>query len=253
MKKKMLKLDLLGNARSSLSHAVLHLTNDSSLTIDDYKYAIRDIVHAIELLFKEKLKRVHPAFMWSSVDKYPKSDEHTVTLNRAKQRLITIAGVTFTKKHLDNIKSIKELRNEIEHYEFEIDETLAKTYIGRMLSFIFWFSNEHLGLEWEAEFKREDTWSALINIYQFFEDHVEVVENRMNKEQRWVEECPECGACTYDIDEDECVICSCSGLLFECQHCGGKYFEYQMSENTEEMCENCEYEDGYASANFEKY
>lgn len=253
MKKKMLKLDLLGNAKSSLTHAVVHLTDNNSLTIDDYKYAILDIVHSIELLFKEKLKRVHPSFMWRNVDKYPNKEAYTVTLDDAKQRLMRIAGVTFTEKHLDNIESIKKLRNEIEHYEFEIDETSAKTHIGRMLSFIFWFSNKHLDLEWESEFKREGTWSALIDIYQFFEDHVEVVEHRMNKEDRYVEECPECGACTYDMDADECELCSCDGLLFECQQCGGRFFEYQMSADIEEMCGNCEYEDGYASANFEKY
>ena len=47
MSEKVFKLDLLGNAKSSLRHAVLHLTSDKTLTIDDYKYAIRDITRRL--------------------------------------------------------------------------------------------------------------------------------------------------------------------------------------------------------------
>jgi len=236
--KKILKLDLLGNAKSSLSHAVVHLTSDDSLNIDDYKYAILDIVHSIELLFKEKLKRIHPAFMWSNVDKYPNKDAYTVTLGEAKQRLARIGGVVFSRKHLDNIESIKKLRNEIEHYEFEINENLASTYIGRMLSFIFWFSSEHLDLDWESEFKRDDTWSALINIYQFFEEHIAVVEERMFKEKRNVGECAECGAYAFDFDEGQCEMCDEKKEVEICENCGGQEFGYKMIEISEQVDEN---------------
>ncbi|MBF0595192.1 MAG: hypothetical protein HQL22_09515 [Candidatus Omnitrophica bacterium] len=64
-KESRLKLTLLENARSSLRHAVMHLPETQGIMVEDYKYAIRDIVHTIELLFKEKLQRIHPAFIWT--------------------------------------------------------------------------------------------------------------------------------------------------------------------------------------------
>jgi hypothetical protein len=250
---KKLKLNLLENARSSLQHAVFHLSENDKLTVDDYKYAILDIVHAIELLFKEKLQRVHPAFMWKNVDKYPSREAESVTIDEAKQRLIRIAKINFTEKHLDGIHLIRRIRNEIEHYEFEIDEPLAKTHIGRMLSFIIWFSSEYLELEWETGFKREDSWSALINMYQFFEEHVEIVENRMSKEQRYVEECPACGAYTFDMETEKCKMCSCSAPVFQCEKCGELCFDKSRSEIIEGWCKQCEDKDEEASANFERY
>ena len=243
---KPLKLNLLENAKSSLHHAVLHLSDKKIITVDDYKYAIRDVVHAIELLFKEKLKRVHPAFMWRDVDKYPNEEAYTVTIDEAKNRLAKIANVNFTQKHKENIESIKKLRNEIEHYEFEIDETLAKTHIGRMLSFIFWFSGEHLELGWEYEFKKDDSWLALISIHQFFEEHVEVVEARMINENRNVTDCPSCGGYTFDFDEEECEICGENLRIERCENCERQEFEYKLIDyyngpccNLKKICKWC--------------
>ncbi|MCK5288804.1 MAG: hypothetical protein KAJ79_07025 [Candidatus Omnitrophica bacterium] len=246
---KVLKLNLLENAKSSLRHAVLHLSKNRESTVDDYKYAISDVVHAVELLFKEKLKRIHPAFMWQKVERYPDKGENTVSLKEAIQRLARIANVKFTKKHLDNVKSIKEIRNKIEHYEFEIDEKLAKTYIGRILSFIFWFSQEQLSLDWEDDFKNDESWYSLVSMYQFFEEHVAVVEERMFKEQRHVTDCPECGAYTFDFDLERCEMCGERNEVGECEDCGSLEFEYKIVEVdkqvdehdfiTQRLCESC--------------
>ena len=56
MKNKIIKFNLLENAKSSLRHSVTRLRSEDEMTVDDYKYAVLDILHSIELLFKEKLK-----------------------------------------------------------------------------------------------------------------------------------------------------------------------------------------------------
>ena len=238
-KNKIIKFNLLENAKSSLHHAVSHLTNEDEITTADYKYAILDIAHSIELLFKEKLKRVHPAFMWKNIDRYPDKKEYTVTLDSAKNRLVRIACVKFTDKHTKNLESIKKLRNEIEHYEFEREIEVIKSHIGRMMSFIFWFSEEYLELKWEEEFKKDDSWWSLINMYQFFEEHVAVVEERMFKEKKAVTDCIECGAYTFDLDEESCQMCGESQHVDECENCGQRYVANEIHEYTEQVAQDC--------------
>jgi hypothetical protein len=243
---KVLKLDLLGNAKSSLRHAVEHLTSTTELSTDNYKFAITSIVHAIELIFKEKLKRVHPAFMWRNVDKYPNKEAHTVSINEALRRLIKIADVKLENPQAINIESIKKLRNEIEHYEFEIVEQTAKTHIGRMLSFIFWFTYDYLELDWETEFKKDDSWSEILDIYDFFMEHVVVIENRMAKEDSNVTDCPNCGGYTFDLDEGECAICDEKEQVEACENCKRLELSYKMIDydngpymQSERLCEWC--------------
>jgi hypothetical protein len=246
---KELKLNLIENAKSSLRHAVLHLSEDVGVNVDDYKYAINDLAHVVELLFKEKLKRVNPAFLWSNIDKYPSKEAFKVTLDEARQRLIKIAGIIFPDKHIENLKEIKNIRNQIVHYEFEINEKIAKTYIGRILSFVFWFAYEHLELDWETEFKKEDSWGPLTSMHQFFEEHISVIEERMHKEKKSVTECPDCGAYAFDLDEEECQMCGEKHKVEECTNCGSMGIEFKMIEGfrweceeycvVEKLCEMC--------------
>jgi len=73
-----IKFDLISNAKDSLIHAVNHLTNPAGQTDGDFKIAIKDMYHVIELLLKEKLRQIHPAFIWTNIDKYPSDDTVTV-------------------------------------------------------------------------------------------------------------------------------------------------------------------------------
>ncbi len=68
----MLKFSLVENALDSLEHA-----NDD-LQTGDYKRVILDLAHAAELLLKERLRIIHPAFVLSNIDKYPSQHAHTV-------------------------------------------------------------------------------------------------------------------------------------------------------------------------------
>ncbi len=143
------KFNLIENALDSLEHAIEHL---NSINKDDrvgtFKRVILDLSHTEELLFKERLRRIHPAFVLSDVDKYPSSAAHTVTAAEALKRLQRIGGIEFEDADQSALKTIREKRNEIKHYEFEINEGEAKVIIGNVLSFIFRFSCDELDLDW---------------------------------------------------------------------------------------------------------
>ena len=70
-----IQFNLLDNARDSLRQAVELLALDE---IGSHharlKHSITASAHCIELLLKERLRRINPAFVWENVDKY--QDKH---------------------------------------------------------------------------------------------------------------------------------------------------------------------------------
>jgi len=134
--KEPVKFDLIENARDSLRHAVDHLTGAGKPGPGDLKRAIRDIAQVVELLLKERLRRIHQAFVWENVDKYPLSDSPTVSAEKAVTRLQHLGGIILPEKSRKTIVAARTLRNAIEHFEFSLDLQEARGIVGRLLSFI---------------------------------------------------------------------------------------------------------------------
>ncbi len=60
------KLTLVENAFDSLEHAISHLNAmPKAPTAGTFKRIILDLSHVAELLFKERLRQIHPAFILS--------------------------------------------------------------------------------------------------------------------------------------------------------------------------------------------
>jgi hypothetical protein len=101
------KLSLIENALYSLEHAISHLnTLPKTPTAGTFKRIILDISHVAELLFKERLRQIHPAFIFSDVDKYPLKTAHTITASDALQRLQKIGEVEFKDSDKSALKTI---------------------------------------------------------------------------------------------------------------------------------------------------
>lgn len=214
-----IKFDLIENAKDSLAHAVEHFTKRKKPAAGDLKRAILDVAHVVELLLKERIRRIHPAFMWENIDKYPSLQAQTIGTNRSVSRLWNLESIALPEDSIKTLKICREIRNSIEHYEFEIEFKKARVIVGRMLSFIFYFSKSHLGLDLEADFKRGRRWSALIEIFEFWEAHRDTVERQLLESEENVCECPACGAITYDLSEEECAFCGHYEERVECEIC----------------------------------
>ena len=93
----------------ALSRAIL-AEKDST----QWKYAILNLVQAIELSLKELLRRQHPSLIYKDVDK----QTETVSLKFARSRLEQIAGIKFEKTDLDSIQTASE-------YELSLIPTLT--------------------------------------------------------------------------------------------------------------------------------
>jgi len=234
-KYKVKKFTLIDNARDSLNHAVDHLTKEK-LLLGDLKCALRDVSHVVELLIKERLYRVHPAFVWQNVDKYPRDEENTVGVQQAVERLSKIAGLILKSDEIMVINRCKKIRNEIEHYEFILDEKEVKVIIGKVLSFIISFSIKHLSVDFENEFKSDDRWKTLLDLYEFWEAHSKSVRDDLESKNIPYCECPSCYADTFNLAIDQCALCGHIEQEVECEKCGDSVWESNS--------ETLEFEDG---------
>jgi hypothetical protein len=205
-----IQFDLLTNAKDSLRQAI-HLiawkdigpTNHARL-----KHAIINAAHSIELLLKERLRQVHPAFVWEKVDEYPKLDKRTVTVDSAVSRLRAIAAVNISEDDERILKSLRVTRNAIEHYQWSTTEREAKTIIGNAISFALTFAAEHLGTNLESDFKRDDTWRELLSeLNEFTYAHGKRIAARYERESKFTVYCDQCGVDSVPWNGGSCELC----------------------------------------------
>ncbi|OGF57669.1 MAG: hypothetical protein A2497_00380 [Candidatus Firestonebacteria bacterium RifOxyC12_full_39_7] len=238
-----ISFSMIENAEDSLAHAIFHLTGEKSPTKKDFKRAILDTSHAVELLLKERLKVIHPAFVLEDIDKYPSKEASTVNVDLAIKRIKNICNLSIPEDMIKIVKRCRKIRNEIEHYEVNITKKEAEAVIGNMLSFIFDFAEKYLGLNLEKKFKKdEDMWEKLIVIHEFCEKHVRICEGKLFDKKILVDYCPYCGRQTFNVDSEKCEFCGHEEEMFECASCGGKYFMEEKSEKNEEgdpLCSEC--------------
>lgn len=172
------------------------------------KHAITNAAHSIELLLKERLRQVHPAFVWENIDKFPSLKARTVTVDAAISRLKNICGVMFDKQDEENLLSLRTTRNAIEHYQWRATEKEAKIIVGNALSFAFSFAIEQLGTDLEADFKQDDTWRLLIEeSYDFARVHGGRLESKLKGNGEYPSCCDACGELTVSMRGGSCELC----------------------------------------------
>nr|WP_319394936.1 hypothetical protein [uncultured Desulfobacter sp.] len=247
------KFNLINNALDSLEHAIGHLTNGAGISVGDYKRVIIDLSHVAELLFKERLRIIHPAFVLSDVDKYPSTTAHTINAANALKRLQKIGGVEFEDEDQAALKTIREKRNEIEHYEFFIGENEAKIVIGNVLVFIFKFSCDEIGLDWADRRLNDPSWAKLNEFAEFYEAQREHILNTIIDSEIPTLDCPICRNDTFDMNSEVCLLCGHKEEALQCAICNAEYLYSNVEYENAGLCPNCEWEDGYAAAHFEKY
>lgn len=209
MNTKDIEFTLIQNALDSIERGVellawKEVANEGSRL----KQAIQLIAHAIELLLKERLRRIHPSLIWEDVDKYPRLDARTVGVDKAIHRLENIGGISISETDSKIIKSLRDTRNAIEHFGWKTDRQEANVIIGQGLSFAIQFANSELGTDIAYLFKGDDTWEQLLQQHsQFALAHAKRIEELAMREGKLVQECSFCNAFAQDILTGACSLC----------------------------------------------
>src|ERR1700730_13813182 len=166
-----LEFDLLRNAQDSLRNAVHVLAWPDGAESEKLKQAILSVWHCAELLLKERVRRIHPGYIYQN-RRGGSSNSRTITSDRAIFLLESIGNITIDTKDKNALQECRNIRNQIEHNEFAITQKEAKVAIGKVLSFIFTFGSEQLGCNLEDEFKSDDTWKMFLEeLYEFTNEY----------------------------------------------------------------------------------
>lgn len=158
-----IEFDLLSNAQDSLERALeLVAWGDQQQDARRLKQAIQAIAHAIELLLKERLRRLHPSLIWEQVDRYPNLNARTVNSELAAQRLRSIGNIEIAAADLELLRSLRATRNAIEHFAWVTTKPEADAIVGRSLEFAFHFASMELGVDYlDYSAHRDGTYAAL--------------------------------------------------------------------------------------------
>lgn len=204
-----LSFNLLQNAVDSILQAIEVLVwPDSRSNSTRLKQALLSITHGIELLLKERLKRIHPSFIWEDVDRFPSIEARTIGLDKALHRLNSIGSMSFSDDELGMLRSLKRTRNSIEHYEWKASSTEARVIAERALSFAIFFSETHLSYDLRMHFKRDNTWEELIQRCRALVSwHEKRIHNSNQNLRKQGLSCIYCGALTIPTQGGACELC----------------------------------------------
>lgn len=274
------KFDIKANAIDSFNEALAKYEQGQDGDLKAFKFSITHLAHSIELVLKMYLQTLDNDLVFSKcykeVLKRSKADEtdllsafnalenegtdfgkliqgqispHTVTVEQAlsiaKCEVCGITGNHFVDQDfIDDINWMKNLRNSIEHFEFEFTAKEVRLCVGRLVRGLAEFTDVFslFDLDVEVGEDRIHTFKVLVDEYEhaLSEANISVSEQKhllfsgvRPKHQMFIEwnvyTCPSCGNDTMIPNDD-----SSTGYRCTLENC-----ENEESEDIEVDCDIC--------------
>lgn len=226
------ELDLLENACDSLNESLRRFEDGTKGEPRAYKFAILHFSHFLELLFKYYVAQSHDLLIYKNPFSNKIEREQTIGLREAIQFLKN-EGHIFEDQMLKDLEWIKRLRNEIEHYKFDMDVREVRHTLGRLIQAAVIF-NEQLNffdLEEKIDSECLDTFKTLADEYtaKLAMARQEAQEDSPNGD---VLECRECGetdvAYINDKNEIHCKFCDHVEKMITCCQCDESFPSSEM-------------------------
>lgn len=213
-----IKLSLIQNAESFINES-LSKTILAEKDPVQWKYAILNLAHAIELSLKEMLQREHWVLIYQNVDK----PNHTVTLEGALQRLKGIAKINFDKDDIAAVSTAINIRNQIVHFEFSFQETQARLIFARLFGFLQHCFRQHLNKELH-EVVMPELWEEAIVLSEFADELFRRAQERITSEgiaRSFILTCKRCDSATFIAKPDNgiCYLCGFTEDVVQCAAC----------------------------------
>lgn len=222
-----LKITLYENAVGFAEEALRNAV-EAEKSPKRWKYAVLSLAQAIELSLKEFLRREHPLFIYSNIDKRG----NTVGIEQAKNRIKSIAGVEFTDRDQKALNETVKVRNQIVHCEIDEEVRSLKLNFALLFSFLTKFHNAQLKTPLHKKI-RQDLWLAGVKISDYGEELYKLAQDRLQNEgldeTTFLATCPKCsweatpahgdniGECYVCGHFEEIAICiTCEKIIFVC-------------------------------------
>ncbi len=124
----------------------------------------------------------------------------------AFERLQRVGSLQFSDENKKAVKMARIKRNEIEHYQFNIDDDQAKILVGQGFSFVFFFTEKHLELDWKTDCLKEEHLPLIREYTDLYIALVTQAEARIENDHLYTLECTCCGNDTYSHDVQRCLV-----------------------------------------------
>jgi hypothetical protein len=170
-----LKLSLLENAYDSLNESLANVGLSKS-SPGQWKFAVLNLVHALELFLKQRLYNEHRLLLFDNVDRPGK----TVSLERALERLKTV-DVMIDSADIAAIQTAIKWRNSITHYETDMHLGEVRNNYLLIFEFLDGFHFTHFGDGLTAHLTSLNAPTAAQMIQEFRTEFIEFQGREMHR------------------------------------------------------------------------
>ncbi len=217
-------LSLLENSESFLKEA-LHKAILAEKRESEWKFALFNLVQAIELALKERLRREHPLLVYADID----NPKLSVSLERALGRLSQCPTVGLNQDDIKNVRLAASIRNSITHHEVDVSIEQVKSIFASLLGFLSEFSERHLNTSLATKVPKH-LWKKAISAKLYASELYRRAEQRFEREKIDKSKLITCIRCWHDTfvtskRRDSCYLCGFAEPMTVCQECGIGMFE----------------------------
>jgi hypothetical protein len=191
-------LPLLENGLDFLASAVEHLRGEP--TRRDLKYALLHLASGIELIFKERLRRLDLAQLYQRPEDFDPADFaagnfHSANAAETVKRLVDL-GVAISDADRTQLHLLRDKRNRVEHFGLDDSAEAVLAITARSLGFALDFIAAELdtvSLNSEAAGELQGIRQALPKLQALVADRWKRIANDVRSETTAVVACAACG------------------------------------------------------------
>jgi hypothetical protein len=220
------ELDLLENACDSLNESLRRFEDGNQDRPREYKFAILHFSHFIELLFKYYVTQSHDLLIYRNPFSKNLAKEQTIGLWDALQFLKN-EGHPLDEQMVKDLEWIKKLRNQIEHYKFEMDVREVRRTLGRLIQATNALNDELQFFDLTKKIDPEclETFTTLADEYltKRVLARQEASEDAPDGEVADCSWCGELGTAFVEDHEVCCKFCDYKDKMVSCCQCGEEY------------------------------
>jgi len=174
-----IKMTLLENAYDFLNES-LRAASRAESEPHAWKFAVLNVVQAIEVLLKARLQAEHPLLIYENVDKRSR----TVSLSLAMRRIAEASRIPLTSRELRTVRKASQWRDQIIHFEFEMQPYQVEAVYSQLFEFATRFHNDHTDFgELHSKIERK-LWAKEAELIEFFRREI-VLYNGIEVSRAW--------------------------------------------------------------------
>lgn len=244
------QLDLRENAVDSFNEALCKYREGLGGNGAAFKFAILHLAHSLELLFKYYVSKAHPLLIYKNPFSKNIAKEQTIGLWDAVQFLVN-EGYALDRSFFADLEWLKKLRNDIEHYAFDMDVPEVRRAMGRLVQAISEYHYD-IGDEDIEQFVSKENLDLFNELAD--ENKRELANARTEaKELTEDDEVHNCKFCGHDgtgamiKGRIVCQYCKEDDNLLDCSICGAQMLRSEAivwnddhESHTDYACEACD-------------